>query len=93
MTAMAMTVSIEAETVSDMLKMTRGASGLTTREIGAKVGVSHNTVSNWERGNGEPSASQFVLWAQATSQAPEQMFQGLMDLCARRDSNPQPSDP
>lgn len=58
----------DARSVMDVLKATRAVAGLTTREIGARVGVSHTTVGKWERGEGEPSVSQFARWAEATRQ-------------------------
>lgn len=84
-------IQIAAATPAELLKGTRGAAGLTTREIGAKVGVSASTVSAWERGAGEPSATQFILWARATKQPLDQMIEGLSS-CTPWDSNPEPTD-
>lgn len=85
-------IQIEADSVADILKTTRLLAGLTTREIAPEVGVSHATISAWERGQGEPSVTQFLLWARATKQPAQQLLSGL-SLRARRDSNSQPSDP
>lgn len=71
------TIQITAESVPGFLRATRGAAGLTTRGIGAAIGVSHGTVSKWERGEGEPSVSQFILWCRATQQSPDQMIEAL----------------
>lgn len=88
---MTMLVS-SATTVAGRLAETRRLAGLTTRQMANAVGSSQATISNWENGKGEPSVSQFALWARATKQPLDVMIEGL-DLCARRDSNPQPSDP
>lgn len=86
-------IQSSATTVAELLQDTRRAAGLSTRAIAPKVGVSFTTVAKWERGMGEPSVSQFIEWALATDQAPEQLLQGLIEMKrARRDSNPQPSD-
>ena len=82
----------QATAVMDRLYETRMMARLTTREIAPLVGVSQTTVSKWERGIGEPSITQFVLWARATKQPVEAMLDGLsFEVCATRDSNPQPS--
>jgi transcriptional regulator with XRE-family HTH domain len=87
-------IQIEATTVPAVLQATRAVARLTTREIAPMVGVSHATVAKWERGIGEPSVSQFILWARATNQPAQQLLDGLsISVCATRDSNPQPSDP
>jgi transcriptional regulator with XRE-family HTH domain len=88
---MSMLVS-SATTVAGRLEETRRMRGLTTREIAALIGVSQGTVSRWERGLGEPTITQFALWAEATKQPLGAMTEGLA-WCARRDSNSQPSDP
>lgn len=85
-------LQIEASSVAELLRATRVLSGHTTRTIAPLVGASHGTVSNWERGQGEPSVTQFIDWARATKQPPQALLEGLIELCARRDSNPQPSD-
>uniref|UniRef100_UPI003D6D66CF helix-turn-helix domain-containing protein n=1 Tax=Microbacterium proteolyticum TaxID=1572644 RepID=UPI003D6D66CF len=86
------TLQSHATTVGELLRETRGAAGLTTRQIGPMVGVSFTTVAKWERGLGEPSATQFVLWARATKQPLNQMIEGLSALCTPWDSNPEPTD-
>lgn len=70
-------IQISAETVPAWLKATRGAAGLSTRAIAPSVGVTHSAVSKWERGEGEPSVTQFILWCHATHQRPEQMIEAL----------------
>jgi transcriptional regulator with XRE-family HTH domain len=78
-------------TVKARLRETRNAAGLTTRDVAARVGVGPATVSRWENGEGEPSVSQFALWAAATGQPLELMIEGL-EWCTPRDLNPEPTD-
>ncbi|WP_083511336.1 helix-turn-helix domain-containing protein [Microbacterium sp. XT11] len=87
-------IQIEATTVPEILRATRALSGLTVREIAPQIGVSHGTISAWERGQGEPNVTQFLRWARATKQPAQLLLDGLsLDMRAPRDSNPQPSDP
>ncbi len=58
--------------------------------MAARLGVARTTVSAWETGKTEPSATNFVRWAHETGQPLEWLAEGV--VCARRDSNPQPSD-
>ncbi|WP_442922780.1 helix-turn-helix domain-containing protein [Microbacterium sp. TNHR37B] len=81
----------QATTPAQLLSETRRLSGLTTRELAALIGVSHSAIARWERGEGEPSASQFVRWARATRQPLDQMIEGLSS-CTPWDSNPEPTD-
>ena len=70
-------IQVEATTVPDILRATRALAGLTTRELGAMLGVSHAAIARWERGEGEPSVTQFMQWAQATKQPAQQLLDGL----------------
>lgn len=65
-------------TVPARLKEARRMAGLSTRAMGAALGVSHTTIAKWERGEGEPSVSQFILWARATNQPAEVLLGGLI---------------
>lgn len=76
-------------TLSERLRRSRLLAGLEQKDVAAALGVNRATVSLWETGKSEPSATNFVLWAQATGQPIEWLAEGVM--CARRDSNPQPS--
>ena len=73
------TLVSSATTVADRLAETRRLAGLTTRQMAQAVGSSQATISNWENGKGEPTISQFVLWAAATKQPLSSMTEGLFD--------------
>jgi transcriptional regulator with XRE-family HTH domain len=51
-----------AKTVADVIKATREAQGMTTREFGDVFNVSHNTVSQWERSIAEPDINRLAEW-------------------------------
>lgn len=78
------------ETLQEFLVMSRRLSGHTTRSLGALVGVSSATVSNWEAGKGEPTATQFVRWCQETKQPLELAFEGLREWSRLSESNRRP---
>ena len=42
------------------LPVARKIANLTQKELGAAVGVSENTVINWEKGRSEPTVSQAI---------------------------------
>ncbi|AYD86269.1 transcriptional repressor [Microbacterium phage Efeko] len=75
-------ITIDATTVADVLRATRGAAGYSARGIAPLIGVSHGTVSSWERGMGEPSISQFIRWAEVTGQPAGQLLQGIAPAVA-----------
>lgn len=86
-------MQVDAQTVPEILRATRALSGLSSRELAALIGVSHAAVTRWERGEGEPSVTQFLRWAAATKQPAQQLLDGLnVSVCAPRDSNPEPTD-
>jgi transcriptional regulator with XRE-family HTH domain len=78
-------------TLAERLRRSRLLAGLDQREIAERLGIARQTVSLWEIGKTEPSATNFVRWAEETGQPLEWLAEGVK--CARRDSNPQPSDP
>lgn len=51
-----------AKTVSDVVRVVREAQGMSTREFAEVFGVSHNTVSQWERGIAEPDVNRLADW-------------------------------
>lgn len=100
-------IQIQAETMPEVLLVSRRAAGLSLRAIAEKVGVTHTTARAWENGLSEPSVAQFIRWSRACNQPALQLLDGLMmsgygntpaasatgvsDVRASRDSNPQPS--
>ena len=87
-------------TLGDRMRMALRHADLGVQDIAERLGVARNTVSTWINGRVEPSRQTLMLWALMTEvslgwletgQAPaDQPGPGLR---ARRDSNPQPSDP
>lgn len=77
LTDMTTLIQISATTVPELLRATRGAAGYSARGIAPLIGVSHGTVSNWEKGVAEPSLSQFLRWAEVTGQPAGQLLQGI----------------
>ena len=70
----------------ERLTLARRKAGLDQTAMAALLGVTRPTISDYENGRSEPTLSKLVLWAEAADVS-------LDWLCARRDSNPQPSDP
>lgn len=50
------------------LKVARMLVGLEQADMAAQLGVARTTVSAWEIGRTEPSASHFAAWSQLTGQ-------------------------
>lgn len=70
---------------ADLMTKALRESGLSVNAAAAQLDVSRMTVSRWLNGRTTPSRATLMAWAQITG----------VDfdwLCARRDSNPQPSD-
>jgi len=88
-----MTVSVEGARpdwpLTDRLRRAREFAGLDQAKLAVDLGVSKNTISNYERGFTRPRRSQLLAWAMATGVA----LAWLEDEeCAVRDSNPEPAD-
>ncbi len=73
-------------TVGERLAFARKRAGLNQAQMAAELGVVRQTISEYERGTSEPPIRRLVAIADLADVS-------LDWLCARRDSNPQPSDP
>ena len=51
------------DALSKRLRMARIGADLDQAQIAERLGVGRNTVSNWETGRSEPSATHFVQWS------------------------------
>lgn len=72
-------------TTADKLRKARESAGLEQTELAREIGVSKNTISNYERGAVAPRRPVLVAWALATGVS-------LDWLRPRQDSNLQPTD-
>jgi transcriptional regulator with XRE-family HTH domain len=64
-------------TLTDRLKRARLVAGLEQGQIADMLGVARTTVSSWERGISEPSATNFVRWSELTGQSLEWLAEGV----------------
>ena len=62
------------------LRAARIIADLDQAGIAERIGVSRQTVSNWERGLAEPGATYFVRWAKETGQPLEWLAEGVSDV-------------
>ena len=69
------------------LRRAREFAGYDQAQMAEALGVSPNTVSNYERGFTRPRRPQLMAWALVTGVS----FDWLEE-CAVRDSNPEPAD-
>ncbi|TQM25101.1 helix-turn-helix transcriptional regulator [Microbacterium kyungheense] len=74
---MTMMLDNPAWTLVDRLKKSRLLAGLEQSDLADACGVSRNTISNWETGRSEPSASAFVRWARTTGVTLEWLAEGI----------------
>lgn len=68
------------DTKLDLAKRLRTArllADLEQADIAERLGVARQTVSGWERGVSEPSATHFVRWAKETGQPLEWLAGGI----------------
>lgn len=66
-------------TLTDRLRKSRLLAGLEQAEIAELVGVSRNSVSNYENGKTELTATTFVRWAHATGVTLDWLAEGVND--------------
>ena len=89
--------------VHHRLRIARETANLEQAELAERIGISRQSVSNAEQGRTQPRKITVNAWALATG-VPATWLQtgktpagpdgpGGGDECARRDSNPKPSDP
>lgn len=50
------------KTVPEVIRAARDARGLSLREFAEPLGVSHNSVNQWERGVAEPDTTRLAAW-------------------------------
>jgi len=92
----------------DRMSRARLFAGLEQQDMAEMLGKSRNTVSAWERGLNDPPLSAVATWAMITGRSIDWIVwgdegrpvneetpatAGVSVGRARRDSNPQPSDP
>ena len=88
-------------TMADRLRKARELTGMDQTEFAAAMGVNRNTIGTAEGGTKTPRRLTVRMWAMITgvdqswleTGRPTTPGGGLDELRARRDSNPQPSDP
>lgn len=51
-----------APTAADLISAARRTQGMTLRDFGAALSVSHTMVANWESGISEPDRSRVAAW-------------------------------
>lgn len=78
-------------TLGDRLRKARELTGMDQAEFAEAVGISRNTVNNYEKGHTRPRLLELRAWASISGVdirwlSPDQVVR------ARRDSNPRPSD-
>ena len=65
-------------TLADRLRKSRQMAGLEQADVAELLGVSRNTISNYETGKSEPTATTFVLWAEATRASLDWLALGIV---------------
>lgn len=79
------------------LRIARTAARMDQQQLAAAIGVARNSVSNWERGVSEPTASAFIRLARATGVSLEWLAEGVPDdqddAADDADAAPSPYDP
>lgn len=63
--------------LTERLRRARQLAGLDQRQLADALGIARNTVSNYETGTSEPSASNLVRWARATGASLDWLADGV----------------
>lgn len=71
-------LDVKTWTLAERLKRARLVAGLEQAELSELIGASRASISNYENGRTEPTASTFVLWAEATGASLEWLAQGVV---------------
>ncbi len=90
-------------TLGDRLRKAREQRGLGVQDLANELGISRNSVGNYESGRTRPPRPTLIVWSMrcgvpiewlqtGIAAGPETDGDGSAER-ARRDSNPQPSDP
>ncbi|WP_350348027.1 helix-turn-helix transcriptional regulator [Agromyces sp. G08B096] len=74
---MTMFVETPTGTLAERLRKARLLADLDQNELAAQLGIARNSISNYETGRSEPSASTFVRWAQITGVTLEWLAEGV----------------
>ena len=92
----------DLNTLAVRCQVSRETAGMSQTELAEAMDASRSTVSNLERGLGNPRRVTLRLWAMATGVDPHWLETGeapspggdgaSADECAIRDSNPEPAD-
>ena len=91
----------DLNTLAVRCQVSRETAGMSQTELAEAMDASRSTVSNLERGLGNPRRVTLRLWAMATGvdphwlengHAPSPGGDGACMECAIRDSNPEPAD-
>lgn len=71
------TITVTGLSLAKRLRASRLLADMEQSDIAAAIGVSRQTVSGWEQGRTEPSATYFVRWASVTGQSLEWLAEGV----------------
>lgn len=67
-------------TFPDRLRKSRMGAGLSAAEIADRLGRKRQTVNGWERGSGEPKATELAEWCVITQCSPLWLLYGTNDV-------------
>jgi transcriptional regulator with XRE-family HTH domain len=72
------TINDQGLSLAKRMRLSRQMADLDQQQMADRLGVARTTVSTWERGETEPSATNFVGWAQITQQPLEWLAEGVV---------------